>query len=559
MSSFTNFLNLFKWDSKKDAEEEFNIDKALNENWDKIDVKLETYVEETDKKIDDFKVEVNTTVVDFETETNIKIQDLTDMVNSGVGDLVADYTGTNITAQTKVGCARINFVKGFTKEEGTGEKSLNNIHTIKCLADDVNLYDKDTNLLKNGLWDAGTRTIKTNSQGWYVVVPILGGQAYTVSKKYTKENESLITFCLATTAQEPSNNVAIVDSWRTQATSKEMTINTSKNARYLFVGLAAAPTLTDDQKRKAVEELKIQTGSVVTSYSQYGYGTVEIISKNGEQQISKVIEAKPLTEGSYVDFKNKKVVRRYEKLVFTGSDTWSMLTETAYGNRRYFFTNDARVVSISKRNSFPISNMALTPTSLSDLNDKTKDYVNIASNGLLVIWTEKFTTLEQFKAFLNTNNLEVIVERSSVAEEDIDCSDKIQQFDTKTTFYNRDNAEIEVSVTNNIAVAEIYENIDRVEQNDTEQNNKMAILETQIASIKKAQNVNSTVVNLNELGFTEIKMMYASNFVNAPSADWWQVIHMPTMSNFATQIALAINSNVRKMRICQNGTWSSWS
>lgn len=44
MSKFTDFLNLFKWDSIADAEEEFNIDKALNENWDKIDTKLKTYI-----------------------------------------------------------------------------------------------------------------------------------------------------------------------------------------------------------------------------------------------------------------------------------------------------------------------------------------------------------------------------------------------------------------------------------------------------------------------------------------------------------------------------------
>lgn len=40
MSLFTNFLNLFKWDTQTDGEEEFDIDKALNDNWDKIDTKF---------------------------------------------------------------------------------------------------------------------------------------------------------------------------------------------------------------------------------------------------------------------------------------------------------------------------------------------------------------------------------------------------------------------------------------------------------------------------------------------------------------------------------------
>lgn len=44
MSKFTDFLNLFKWDPVEDAEEEFNIEKSLNENWDKLDTKLKEYI-----------------------------------------------------------------------------------------------------------------------------------------------------------------------------------------------------------------------------------------------------------------------------------------------------------------------------------------------------------------------------------------------------------------------------------------------------------------------------------------------------------------------------------
>lgn len=48
MSKFTNFLNLFKWNTVDDSEEEFDIDKALNDNWDKIDDKMEKHVNSTD-------------------------------------------------------------------------------------------------------------------------------------------------------------------------------------------------------------------------------------------------------------------------------------------------------------------------------------------------------------------------------------------------------------------------------------------------------------------------------------------------------------------------------
>ena len=43
MSSFTNFLNLFKWDttSQEDLQEDFDIDTTLNDNWNKIDAKVQ--------------------------------------------------------------------------------------------------------------------------------------------------------------------------------------------------------------------------------------------------------------------------------------------------------------------------------------------------------------------------------------------------------------------------------------------------------------------------------------------------------------------------------------
>ena len=40
MSSLSNFLKLFKWNTEEDGEEAFNIEKALNENWEKIDAKI---------------------------------------------------------------------------------------------------------------------------------------------------------------------------------------------------------------------------------------------------------------------------------------------------------------------------------------------------------------------------------------------------------------------------------------------------------------------------------------------------------------------------------------
>lgn len=59
MSKFTDFLNLFMWDSIEDSEEEFNIDKALNDNWKKIDTKVKTHVTSVNEEINNFKEKTN--------------------------------------------------------------------------------------------------------------------------------------------------------------------------------------------------------------------------------------------------------------------------------------------------------------------------------------------------------------------------------------------------------------------------------------------------------------------------------------------------------------------
>lgn len=59
MSKFTDFLNLFMWDSVEDSEEEFNIDKALNDNWKKIDTKVKSHVNGVNEEINNFKEETN--------------------------------------------------------------------------------------------------------------------------------------------------------------------------------------------------------------------------------------------------------------------------------------------------------------------------------------------------------------------------------------------------------------------------------------------------------------------------------------------------------------------
>lgn len=56
MSSLTNFLKLFKWDTKTDGSEKFDIDKALNENIDKIEANAVAVNETLASKMNLYKI-----------------------------------------------------------------------------------------------------------------------------------------------------------------------------------------------------------------------------------------------------------------------------------------------------------------------------------------------------------------------------------------------------------------------------------------------------------------------------------------------------------------------
>ena len=66
MSKFTDFLNLFMWDSVEDSEEEFNIDKALNDNWKKIDTKVKTHVNSVNEEVNSFETKINKKIEDIQ-------------------------------------------------------------------------------------------------------------------------------------------------------------------------------------------------------------------------------------------------------------------------------------------------------------------------------------------------------------------------------------------------------------------------------------------------------------------------------------------------------------
>lgn len=147
---------------------------------------------------------------------------------------------------------------------------------VKSVGSNVNIYDKETMPLKSGLWIGSTpdSNITTNSRGNYVVVPIVGGKTYTISKK-----NATGTIYATTIASNAENGVKVIDRWDGNSGLKSYTIKTSSTAKYLFVGLFAG-TPSEEEKEKCIEELKVEKGTVATPYSKYGQGCVKVTKCN---------------------------------------------------------------------------------------------------------------------------------------------------------------------------------------------------------------------------------------------------------------------------------------
>lgn len=226
---------------------------------------------------------------------------------------------------------------------------------------------------------------------------------------------------------------------------------------------------------------KTYTDTTITANTKQGYGRinklcgtadgvgtlengrykVEVISKNGEQQARNIAYVdKTLYEGDYLDYTRKKVVRNCMQTIFNGTENWikSVGTSTETSTAFWISLSNSKLLKCDKFDIVAVDDIA------------TKEECIVASDTAvsIKIANSKLTTADAtgFKAWLASNNVKIVYKLTETLEESVNCSNKIQQFDKETTIYCTDNAEMEVTLSNNKAIAEINGNIAQVEQNE---------------------------------------------------------------------------------------------
>ncbi len=384
--------------------------------------------------------------IEEESETPLNAHNLNMAQQDLLDDMSKTYTGTNITGPTVEGYGTIHKLYGHTVEEGTGEKSPSNPYMLKCVADDVNLFD---GVIRQGGSGSSTDTNRLfSTQSLY----LKAGETYTLST-----NLDINTYRWAVNVNSntfPTNTAPTYDSGWKQA--KEISFIPTQSG-YFGIGISRVDNANLTPTNISQYHFKVQKGSVATPYSPYGYGTVEIISKNGDEQSSNIVATKPLCclkngdnimAQDWIDYDRGVVHRECEYRVLDGTEDWQ-----ASGNAGAFYR-------------FGLAGITNTDTSKAILCSHFRQYQNwdmqrnhilIGSSPSTSIWimTDVATTVQAFKAWLASNPVTFIYQLATPTEEPLNCSNKIVQYSTQTTVSNRDGAKIEVSLTNNEAISEV--------------------------------------------------------------------------------------------------------
>ena len=232
-------------------------------------------------------------IVDVKGKSNVTISSSIAQTKFRAGCINSEVTGnTAVTLynglnkdnsiEMTINCEEYNYLvinatdlSKIKVEEGTEATSYSSFGQGSTLISKINknFYDK-TNVIQKGLWGNNTNhMIVTNHTGWYVIVKIIGGKTYTISRKNGEEENSYLQLAGTPTADFPANGVEMLNKWTQdlQNNGKKVQIQTAENANYLLIGLAAGQIseITEEVQTLAMEELMVNIEDNEISYIEH--------------------------------------------------------------------------------------------------------------------------------------------------------------------------------------------------------------------------------------------------------------------------------------------------
>lgn len=390
--------------------------------------------------------------IEEESTTPLNAHNLNQSQQDLLDNMSKTYTGTNITAPTVEGYGTIHKLYGHTIEEGSGEKSPSNPYTLRCVGDDVNLYNENSSKVGSFIDGSGA---EVSGSGYLFINQIIIPTAlkYTMSYNEATQNAN-VRFSYY------NNNTFL---------SREV----GHDNKHIFT-IPANCTKIDVRVDTGVDYfkgLKLQKGSTATPYSPYNQGTLEIISQNGDQQSSNVVVTKPLCclkDGDniiaqdWIDYDKGVVHRECGYVVLDGNTNISYM-DTSNNTARFMVALD-NVKSIT---TYKCDKLKVLKQS--EAGDEECVIIrDLSSDNIVNIRVKRYRLSEVstagIKNYLSSNPITLIYQLATPTTEPLNCSNKIVQYVDETTVHNRDNAEIEVSLTNNKAISEVNEELGVVQK-----------------------------------------------------------------------------------------------
>lgn len=270
-------------DMKKMAE---SIDKQLDSKVDKVEGKgLSTndFTNEDKDKLDGLSnyddSEIKQDIADIQGK-NTEQDELIAKLKDNMFNLIAE--GTSINVQDASNLPAKLEVSGGVRQDGT--PTPDSPVEVEAVGDNVNLFDKDNADKKNIYINYSTKKIITSGNATSIILKCLPNKTYTISRTKILASD----FVVGVSNEYPENNTTLTSNVNGNG-KLNVSITTSDSDNYLIVYCRWGNIeYTIDE---ILNTIKIEEGSVATSYSPYGMGSVEInkVNKNWFDKKSNIL------------------------------------------------------------------------------------------------------------------------------------------------------------------------------------------------------------------------------------------------------------------------------
>lgn len=314
MSTTTN-LKLFKHDNPTTSEEQFDVEKALNANWDKLD----TNAGETAKKIKTLEDTTN----EKDTSQNAEIQLLkveNALLKSQIPSATVVKASVHLEDSSNMPCEIMPL--GVSKQERT--PSIESESPIECVGDNINLIDAryGIDITSN---DVYTIEVKPNtSYSLYLSQKCisLGGTTSAQHQiKYLDSNGNILT----------QSSICFISFTEVgEIVSNSKTFTTPENCTKLNLDIGTYWNTGNTSTIQNIE-VKLTKGASTGVYSPYGQGSIGITIGDGiTSEIKALYTKKPLRSIGDIKDRFAKVdgvwyeEHKIERYIFTGNENFKL-------------------------------------------------------------------------------------------------------------------------------------------------------------------------------------------------------------------------------------------